>query len=382
MAQSSLCNVTPRDLPSPRLAPRAAHTRATTPAPPPRQKPNVLRFFTGAGGLDLGLRRAGFNIALACEKDKWARATLRANHPTLPILEDITKVSAEDVLHRAGLRAEDVTLIAGGPPCQSFSTAGAGRGMEDPRGQALLRFVEIIHEIRPKYFLIENVAGLASNRHKRAFEYILCNLKYRRYYAISFGVYNAADYGAPQIRKRLIVIGTLCERPVRLFYVPQQSFFTRTPRWRTFLQAVNEPTPLIEADADAAPVPARRVQFYEKIGPGGNWRDLPEEIQKEAMGGAYSSGGGRTGYFRRIAWDLPCPTLVTSPTQKITSLVHPEQIRALSVQEYKRIQQFPDKYVLCGSRPARYRQLGNAVPVGLAEAAGREILRHNRGHYK
>lgn len=107
---------------------------------------------------------------------------------------------------------------------------------------------------------------------------------------------------------------------------------------------------------------------------GGNWRDLPEEVQRVAMGGAYASGGGKVGFYRRLSYSQPSPTIVTSPIQKATMMCHPTQDRPLSVTEYARIQQFPDSWVITGTMQERYKQIGNAVPVGLAKAIGEAIV--------
>ena len=107
---------------------------------------------------------------------------------------------------------------------------------------------------------------------------------------------------------------------------------------------------------------------------GGNWRDLPPDIIPIAMGGAYQSGGGKVGFYRRLSYEQPAPTVVTSPVQKATMMCHPRQTRPLSVREYARIQQFPDSWIFTGTTAAKYRQIGNAVPVGLAEAIGRAVL--------
>lgn len=117
-----------------------------------------------------------------------------------------------------------------------------------------------------------------------------------------------------------------------------------------------------------------RKKYIHMVPEGGNWRDLPEEIIPVAMGGAYQSGGGKVGFYRRLSYNQPAPTITTSPAQKATMLCHPTQDRPLSIKEYARIQQFPDDWIFKGTLSAKYRQIGNAVPVGLAEAIGRAII--------
>ena len=126
--------------------------------------------------------------------------------------------------------------------------------------------------------------------------------------------------------------------------------------------------------SECASFSEERASFLRLVPEGGNWRDVPEEMQKRAMGGAYLSGGGKVGFYRRLSYEQPSPTLVTSPVQKATMMCHPRQTRPLSVQEYARIQQFPKEWVFTGTIVSKYRQIGNAVPVGLAEALGKAIL--------
>ena len=116
------------------------------------------------------------------------------------------------------------------------------------------------------------------------------------------------------------------------------------------------------------------MQFLKMVPEGGNWRDLPPNVIPVAMGGAYESGGGKVGFYRRLSYDQPSPTVVTSPAQKATMMCHPTQTRPLSVREYARIQQFPDSWIFTGTTMSKYRQIGNAVPIGLAEAIGKAVL--------
>ena len=125
---------------------------------------------------------------------------------------------------------------------------------------------------------------------------------------------------------------------------------------------------------ECATLSEERLKFLKMVPEGGNWRDLPEDIIPIAMGGAYKSGGGKVGFYRRLSYDQPSPTVVTSPVQKATMMCHPTQNRPLSVKEYARIQQFPDDWVFTGTTAAKYRQIGNAVPVGLAEAIGKAVI--------
>jgi DNA (cytosine-5)-methyltransferase 1 len=121
--------------------------------------------------------------------------------------------------------------------------------------------------------------------------------------------------------------------------------------------------------------PEKRLKYYRLLNGGENWRDLPAHLQKEAMGKSFFSGGGKTGFYRRLSWNDPAPTLVTHPAMPATDLCHPKEDRPLSVQEYLRIQQFPDDWIVCGKTTEKYRQIGNAVPAGLGHAVGSLVLK-------
>ena len=150
----------------------------------------------------------------------------------------------------------------------------------------------------------------------------------------------------------------------------------RLKPWCVFRDAVAD---LELVDQHHLNFPEDRLRFYRLLGPGQYWKHLPEDLQREALGNSYFSGGGKTGFFRRLAWDRPSPTLVTHPTMPATDLAHPEQNRPLSIEEYKRIQEFPDSWKLQGPLVQQYKQVGNAVPASLGEALGRTLIAHMQG---
>jgi len=369
--------------------------RARTPGPLPKLK--ALSFFSGATGLDQGLEKAGIHLLLACEIDKVCRRTITANRPDIGLLGDIWQYTPEDIRQAAGLDAsDDIDIIVGGPPCQAFSTAGARRGFGDARGNAFLRYIDIVLALRPRFALIENVRGLlsapmvhtphaqrgadwapaAEERPGGALFHVLQLLRAGGY-GVSFNLYNAANFGVPQSRERVIL---LCSRDgaklPHLMPTHSQHGSHGLPTWRTLREAL---TGLDAQAGDHAEFPPDRLRFYKMLGPGQYWKHLPPELHRAALRGSLDSGGGKTGFYRRLAWDKPACTLVTSPIMPATDIGHPEQDRPLSVQEYKRIQQFPDDWVVCGSLTDQYRQIGNAVPVGLGEAVGRAVLAHMAG---
>lgn len=354
-------------------------------------QPNVLSFFSGAMGLDLGLEKEGFQTLLACEIDKASRKTILSNKPNIGLIGDIRNYTAKQVMEFAGLdETDEVDLMAGGPPCQAFSTAGNRKGFEDERGNVFLKYLSLIEEIKPKHIVIENVRGLLSTKFSldtqdeiskeftqkfkdtpgSALYYIKKRLE-KTGYQISFNLYNSANFGAPQIRERVIIVGVLHGKALP-FLGPTHSELGEfgLKKWKTFRKAVAN----IGEDCDFVKFPEKRLKYYRLLTQGQNWKDLPLHLQQEAMGKSFLLGGGKTGFYRRIAWDRPAPTVVTHPAMPATDLGHPEEDRPLSVQEYKRIQEFPDEWKIEGSILDRYRQIGNAVPVSLGRAVGKLLM--------
>lgn len=342
-------------------------------------------------GLDLGLESAGLDVRVCQDIDPWCIKTMKANNRH-HIPGDIRKLIQEDptcsfLLKEAGLAPGEVFAVVGGPPCQPFSTAGKRLSTNDPRGSLFMEFCKVIEALRPRFFVMENVKGLLSaaikhrplaERDKRpltddekpgsAFKIIKQSFEMLGY-KIVYGVLDAVHYGVPQFRERLIIIGSRDNEPI---FLPVPTHFQKHQepeyRWKTLRSAIE--------DLEANPGPhatfsPERLRFLRMVPMGGNWRNLPKHLIEEAMGGAYRSGGGKVGFYRRLDYDQPSPTLVTSPVQKATMLCHPTQDRPLSVLEYARIQQFPlDRWVIEGNLNDCYRQIGNAVPLGLGRAIG------------
>lgn len=352
----------------------------------------ALSFFSGAMGLDLGLERAGIKPVLACEFDKACRATIQDNRPDIALLGDINAYDAAQVREAAGLgKRQAIDLIAGGPPCQAFSSAGQRRGFEDARGNVFLKYIDLAMELRPRILVIENVRGLLSAPLKHrpheqrgkgfpslseaeqpggALRYVI-DLLEAEGYGVSFNLYNAANFGAPQVRERVILVASR-DGSCAPFLSPthdQTGSYGLQP-WRTFRDAV---TGLEETRQEYVRFPEKRLVYYRQLTAGQNWRNLPEALQRKALGKSFEAGGGKTGFLRRLAWDKPSPTLVTHPAMPATDLCHPQMDRPLSVQEYARVQQFPDDWRFAGTLLDRYRQIGNAVPVDLGAAVGRLI---------
>lgn len=357
-----------------------------------------LSFFSGALGLDLGLEKAGLNPIMLNEFDPIACQTIRLNRKNIRLYDvDIRELTATRIMQECGLAAGDPFLVCGGPPCQAFSTAGHRLGLNDERGNVFLHFISLIGEIRPKYVVIENVRGLLSaplihrplnkrgvgnpplsqdERPGGALRYIISKLKDCGY-SISFNLYSTANFGVPQIRERVVIFGSRDGGGTVPDLVPTHDEKARygLPPWHTFREAVSG----LSGPLHHLEFPERRLGFYRLLGPGQNWRDLPEELQKQAMGKSYFAGGGKTGFYRRLAWDKPSPTLVTCPTMPATDLAHPGEDRPLAVEEYARIQTFPDGWQFAGNINDQYRQIGNAVPVEFGVAIGKHLLAYDQG---
>lgn len=356
-----------------------------------QHQPIALSFFSGAMGLDLGIEKAGFHVRLACEVDRYCRQTIALNRPDTALLGDIHEYNGQDVRRCAGLEdQDDIDLIVGGPPCQAFSTAGKRQGLSDERGNVFLKYLDLALELRPKYLVIENVRGLLScpmahrPHHLRgagfpdlsedelkggALNFILSKLN-QSGYRYAFNLYNAANFGAPQIRERVIII---CSRdgqePPYLIPTHSENGEFGLPKWKTLKMCIGKITQHHHLN-----FPEKRLKYYRLLKPGQNWKNLPEDLQKEALGQSYYAGGGKTGFLRRLAWNKPSPTLVTHPAMPATDLAHPEEDRPLSIEEYKRIQEFPDHWILAGPLIQQYRQVGNAVPLSLGYAVGHLVM--------
>ena len=312
----------------------------------------VIELFAGAGGLALGLEKAGLKAQALIEIDKDAVATLRHNRGNWKVIhDDVSQVSWE------GISADVVT---GGFPCQAFSYAGKGLGFEDTRGTLFYEFARCVKEVRPKLFLAENVRGLISHQQGKTLKIVLSVLESLGY-KVQYRLLNAVNYDVPQKRERIIIVGT---HPGINFDYPAPS-----PKILTLRDALDN-----VPQSEGMKYSPKKAKVLALVPPGGCWRDLPEEIQKSYMMKSYYLTGGRTGMARRISWDEPSLTLTTSPSQKQTERCHPDETRPFTVREYARIQTFPDDWEFMGGIGSKYKQIGNAVPVNFAYHLGRSIV--------
>ncbi len=361
----------------------------------------VISLFSGAMGLDLGLEAAGLDISLALECNRFPAETIARNRPSLPLIRKaIEDVSSFEILKTAGLRPGQTFAVVGGPSCQVFSTAGQRKSLGDPRSTMLRHFVRVIRDTRPRFFVMENVRGLlsAAMRHRplkqrgpghpplepeeqlgSAFRVVAETLRDLGYYCV-FDVLNAADYGVPQTRQRLVIVGSRDGKRLRM---PEPTHHSDgaggLPAWRTLGEAIES---LNEDEPEYYRFCPAKERYLNIIPEGGNWRQLPEELKSMALGRAFQSWGGRSGFFRRLSRERPSPALTTRPDSKATTLCHPTELRPLSVGEYARIQQFPDDWMFEGPVRRKYEQVGNAVPVGLGTAIGKALITSARSHVR
>lgn len=352
---------------------------------------SYVSLFSGAMGLDIGLERSGFNCVVCNEIDPLAVETIKLNKPSVPVIADsVEGVSLKTLSDAAGFNVKGIDLIAGGPPCQAFSVFGQRRGLHDGRGKLIFEFFRLVDEVRPKAFLMENVRGLHSmpllpkgikldgdaplHEHTQPGSLLreIIRLFEEIGYRIDCYLVNAVNYGAPQIRERLLCIGSRYDIDP-LFTTPQFSNrpSDNLPPFRTLGDVIG--TGFDDPDPSMMNFSPRKLKYLAMVKPGGNWRDLPEDVQKESMGKSWFLKGGRSAYWRKLAFEFPCPTVVTMPNHAGTSMCHPTELRALTVGEMAAVQEFPREWKFIGSPTDKCRQIGNAVPPRLGEVAGRVL---------
>lgn len=321
------------------------------------KKPTSIELFAGAGGLALGIEKAGFDSLGLVEIDKDASDTLKLNRPKWRVInDDIANISCRNLTSYFGINKGELDLLSGGAPCQSFSYAGKRLGLEDARGTLFYHYAKFLEQLQPKMFLFENVRGLLTHDKGRTYQTIL-EIFENAGYVIQKSVLNAWDYGVAQKRERLITIG------IRKDLVPKVHFEFPTPhKYKPVLRDILLDCP----KSEGALYSEYKKKVFELVPPGGYWKDIPEDIAKEYMKSCWYMAGGRTGILRRLSLDEPSLTVLTSPSQKQTDRCHPLEARPFTIRENARCQSFPDDWTFCGSVGSQYKQVGNAVPVNLA----------------
>ncbi|HBH07883.1 MAG TPA: DNA (cytosine-5-)-methyltransferase [Rikenellaceae bacterium] len=333
----------------------------------PSRQYSSVELFAGAGGLALGMELAGFKHVLLNEFDHNACETLRMNRPDWNVVE-------EDIhtMDFTGLKGK-VDFLSGGFPCQAFSYAGKRLGFEETRGTLFFELARAVKEIQPKVFLCENVKGLREHDGGRTLETITNIIKELGYSLIPPRVLKAVMYKVPQKRERLFLVAVRNDLADRVSFV-WPAPYSRVMTLRDAFYA-GDLYPVDVPESECQQYPEKKRKVMDLVPMGGDWRDLPEAVAKEYMKSSYNLGGGKTGMARRLSLDEPSLTLTCAPAQKQTERCHPTETRPLSVREYARIQTFPDEWNFSGNLSSKYKQIGNAVPVNLAYAMGRALIR-------
>lgn len=377
----------------------------------------LISLFTGGGGLDLGLEWAGFSTKAFVEKDKYCIQTLYKNRPNWPLVGngDITKISAKDILKTAGLKRGEVALLAGGAPCQPFSSLGKNEGEEIPNGQLYRYFIDMVDKIKPAAFLFENVRGMASN-HSSIIRFMQKEFS-NSGYSLSIALLCAANYGVPQRRNRVFIIGrrdkekpgfpvpTHAGKPDQYFSHLQNLFlengvpfpYPELHYWRTVQDAFYglSPAHFLREDAYEAKLAPKIRRMISYIKPGTNmyWKDLPDDLKFDCWKRGKFQG---TDNFSRLHYGEPSVTIRTGAIYPAKGrYIHPEFDRALNTIEMASLQTFPiclDQdygWYFCGGITPVARQIGNAVPPLLAKAIGislrdqiYEVIQSKRGRKK
>lgn len=334
--------------------------------------PTAIDAFSGAGGLTLGLTRAGFDMRLSFDNDQVAVDTHRKNLPCRAEVLDAAVTTGHQLLELAGLRVGELGLLAGGPPCQGFSLQRRG-AREDPRNLLVLRYLDWLEEVRPRAFLIENVAAIRSIRGShllRAVEEKAQNLGYR----VRAEILNAADFGVPQRRRRAFLVGLPWDADFEWpAPIPQ--------RPKTVADAIGDlpsppaggsPHPIVPNHYREARLSALNIERIRHVPPGGGREYLPPHLRLACHAGNHR----HLDTYGRLAWDEPSVT-ITARFDSFTRgrFGHPVEDRSITLREGARLQTFPDDFVFLGNREEGARLIGNAVPPLLGEALGRAILR-------
>lgn len=326
----------------------------------------TIELFAGAGGLALGVEKAGFDTIGLVEFDKDAADTLKKNRPEWNVInDDIANISCLNLEEYFSIKKGELALLSGGAPCQAFSYAGKRLGLEDARGTLFYHYAVFLEKLQPKMFLFENVRGLLTHDHGKTYETML-DIFTNAGYTISRQVMNAWEHGAPQKRERLITIGIRNDLAESCVFE-----FPKAHEYKPVLRDVLLDCP----EGPGVPYGEKKRKIFELVPPGGYWRDIDPEVAKEYMKSCWDMEGGRTGILRRMSLDEPSLAVLTSPSQKQTERCHPIEARPFTVRENARCQMFPDEWEFCGNVMSQYKQVGNAVPVSLAHDIALEISR-------
>lgn len=336
-------------------------------------KLTAIDLFAGAGGLSLGLTRAGFDVRLAVDSWQLAVDTYSKNFGSPTLCLDVSGFPGRELLRLAGIGEGSLDLLAGGPPCQGFSVQRIGPDA-DKRNRLVIEFAQLVKSIVPRVFLMENVSGLLGHRGRALFAEFL-GVVHSAGYETLVDTLNALDYGVPQNRRRVVVVGW--RRGDGPFSLPSP----QPGRQLSVMDAIGDlppPAPAgsrvssdpLHVESNLSPVNRRRL---EMIPPGGGFEDLPAELRVPChrLGAARI---GHRGVYGRLHPDEPAGT-ITARFDSFTRgrFGHPSENRNLTLREGARLQSFPDEFIFLGNREEVAAQIGNAVPPQLAEAVARTL---------
>lgn len=344
----------------------------------------VIDLFAGCGGSARGFRDAGFEIKVAVDIDKMATETFKTNFPEATVFNsDINYVTGNEILKQAGLRTGSETVVIACPPCQGFSSARRNSQRKtDPRNMLIEEFVRLLEEIRPFAFVMENVPGLARGIGKYIFTQTLTKIHSLGYFTVH-GIVDAADYGVPQKRKRLVLIGTNApdiriKFPLSTNQNPENENNTLKP-WITVRDTIadlprikaGEKNPADQLHASASLSETNLKRMAKTPHNGGSRDSWPDELILEC----HKRVNGYKDIYGRMRWDTPSPTM-TGGCAMISKgrFGHPEQNRSISLREAARLQTFPDGFMFRGNFGEIAKQIGNAVPPRLAQIIAVSLL--------
>lgn len=336
----------------------------------------IIEGFSGPGGLSLGLERSGFQLARAFDADGIVVQTHCRNLDNRCIHADAEQLDGVELLSGVRINSGELALFSGGPPCQGFSKQKRGAHLGDDRNALIREYVRLVRELRPRFFLLENVAIFGQ---KRGRKYLSDMFRTLDNYEITPHFYNSADFGLAQTRVRFIAVGRRLDQGT-VFQPPRPT----VRAWRTVgdvLSGLPEP-PDDYSDHPAFPNHQRarvteiNIRRFSHVPEGGGWQDIPDELKLACHRKVDRASGGWPDVYGRLKWDGQCPT-ITGGFDSFTRgrYGHPRADRPLTPREAARLQGFPDNFVFLGTRGHIRSMIGNAVPPPLAEAVGTEILR-------
>ena len=325
---------------------------------------NVVDLFCGAGGLHIGFERQGFTTKLCIDNNLQVEKTHKLNFPHIPFINrDIALISSEEI---ASFIDGDLDVMAGGPPCQGFSTIGKRsssdpekRAAHDPRNELVITYAKLISDLKPKFIVMENVKGILT-MDKGAYLQNVLSLLRDAGYNVDYKLINMADYGVPRIRQRVIILGNSLGLPIK-FPEPTHSETANliTQKWNNCWNVIHDLADLPENpdfNHVALKHTEKNIERYKLIPEGGR---LPEDKLSEEL---YRKNFGNT--YKRLHRDKPSLTMVPGND---AFPIHPILHRSLTIREAARIQTFPDKMIFAGNRRQQGHQVGNAVPPKFSE---------------